>query len=565
MRSDKPVGILSFTGTDNYGGILQNYALGCEIRSLGHDCEYINLRGKRVRKSPFYRFRERYLNRSEPVITFTHARLLNDCYTKIITGSDSIWVEPWCRPEIGMLGWATGEKTLLSYAASFGDSFYNGQTTPEVTSALLKRLDAISVREDTGVKLCREFGVNAVHVLDPTLLAGRELFECLVSEADEDLDLPKDYVAFYDAYGLPLSFIESIAAKFRDAGQKLIWDRVNARSISTPVQWINTIKNARYVITNSYHGVCFSLLFNKQFILLGQTQSTSRYDSLFRMVGITPKKYTPADLSPDTIKSVETVDYGTINTRLEDLRKYSRAYLSQALTIEPSLKRNYLECVLELLPGQSEPKEEDLAKWVSAYPFNPAMTTPLLDPLRFTGNVMLRDMFYAYETTDPEILKEREVARRILLADARRIVDEKEYEDIQSNVIFKNNPHKLREHLWQRMIECHQEWLACRLKQLGAQKVYFLYDWYYKGLLENNRDLIKDLNPQAHLFVQAIEERELDGVPTYNLFPYILTATPHPVVAFGYQPMTTIRRLRANGIDWPVIPCAFYNTKKKAA
>lgn len=565
MRKNKPIGIFSFTGVHNYGTQLQNYALGCEINSLGYDTESIYLYGRRVRSWPFYKFKKRYLKRSEPIFTFTHAKLLNDRYDKIVTGSDTVWVERIARPEMGMLAWATGEKTLLSYAASFGDSFYNGQTTAEVPAALLKRFDAISVREDSGVELCRDFGVRATHVLDPTLLAGRELFENLIAESDDDLELPGDYVTFYDAYGLPMPFIESIAAKFREAGQNLVWHAVNSGHLSTPAQWVNTFKNTRYVITNSYHGVCFSLLFNKPFILLGQSQSTSRYDSLFRMIGISPKRYRPAEISPDTIKSLPALDYAPVNTRLADLRKQSRAFLENALAIEPNHKRTYMECVFDLAPGQSEPNQENLDKWVEKYPFNPAMNTPLLDPLRFAGNVLLRDMFYAYETDDPEVLGERALARRLLLADARRIVDGQEYEAIRNNAIFKSNPHKLREHLWQRMVERHQDWLAARIKQLGGQKVYFLYDWDYKWLLENNRDLVGGLNVLAHLFVPAIEERELNGAPTYNLFPYILTAKPHPIVSFGYQPMTMLRRLRANGIDWPVIPCAFYNLKKTAA
>lgn len=102
-NTEKPIGIFSFTGTDNYGGCLQNYALSTQIEKLGHPCEQIFLFGSRNKNSPFHAFRKRYFHLTEPIMSFSHCLQLNDRYDTIVTGSDVVWQERCVPPELGML------------------------------------------------------------------------------------------------------------------------------------------------------------------------------------------------------------------------------------------------------------------------------------------------------------------------------------------------------------------------------------------------------------------------------------------------------------------------------
>ena len=194
------------------------------------------------------------------------------------------------------LSFATQEqrKRSFAYAASFGTDEWEG--TPEETeecARLIKDFKAVSVREHSGIRICREvFGVEAVQMPDPTLLLEPEDYSLIIhrwwtrrlpqpcmavyllDETDEKKPLTKvlaEQTGFYP---------QQLTAH-PDAPRAM--DRI---PLSIP-QWLRCIRDAECVLTDSFHGCVFSIIFNKPFVCLGnESRGSARFDSLLGTFGL---------------------------------------------------------------------------------------------------------------------------------------------------------------------------------------------------------------------------------------------------------------------------------------
>lgn len=361
------IGILTLPLHTNYGGILQAYALQTVLERMGHEVCLIEKKrkpfrlplwkaplvyGKRVLKNlaghPYPIFYEQKVNREEPITRqntdlfikrYIKRRIVNDFselkesdFDAIVVGSDQIWRPKYFNGNIedAYLKFAEGWNIKrIAYAASFGtDEWeYTAAQTKECAQ-LLKQFDAVSVREASGVDLCRKhFGVEARHVLDPTMLLSAE-----------------DYIRLFETAGTPKSpgtllcyildetpekatLIERIAKE-----RKLATFRINSKvedktapiteRIQPPVeQWLRGFHDAELVVTDSFHACVFSILFHKPFFVVGnKKRGLSRFTSLLGMFGLEDRlisTVTEAD-------SFETeIQWDSIDTPLDTLRQKS--------------------------------------------------------------------------------------------------------------------------------------------------------------------------------------------------------------------------------------------------
>ena len=361
------IGILTLPLHTNYGGILQAYALQTVLERMGHEVCLIEKKrkpfrlplwkaplvyGKRVLKNlaghPYPIFYEQKVNREEPITRqntdlfikrYIKRRIVNDFselkesdFDAIVVGSDQIWRPKYFNGNIedAYLKFAEGWNIKrIAYAASFGtDEWeYTAAQTKECAQ-LLKQFDAVSVREASGVDLCRKhFGVEAQHVLDPTMLLSAE-----------------DYIRLFETAGTPKSpgtllcyildetpekatLIERIAKE-----RKLATFRINSKvedktapiteRIQPPVeQWLRGFHDAELVVTDSFHACVFSILFHKPFFVAGnKKRGLSRFTSLLGMFGLEDRlisTVTEAD-------SFETeIQWDSIDTPLDTLRQKS--------------------------------------------------------------------------------------------------------------------------------------------------------------------------------------------------------------------------------------------------
>ena len=313
------IGIVTQPLKVNYGGLLQNWALQQVLRDLGHDpvtidayMEYPKWRyymscaktaimrtfGSRKPYPPLSRYgRESYANTAEfihrhismtrPIKPYTPDIVERYGLDALVVGSDQVWRPMYNKSIYDM--YLEFAKDLpcrkVVYAASFGVDHweYDDEQTTRCRELAVK-FDAVSVREESGVTLCREqLGIDASHVLDPTLLIDRQRYETLCS------NVPVDEEPALVAYCLDPTvdkrrLFEEQALK---RGLRLKLLTAEAKSSLTPQQWLAAFRDANEVITDSFHGTVFSIIFGKPCnIFVNDERGASRFQSLFRQLAL---------------------------------------------------------------------------------------------------------------------------------------------------------------------------------------------------------------------------------------------------------------------------------------
>lgn len=375
------IGILTLPLHTNYGGILQAYALQTVLERMGHEVVVFDTPNrmplpplkdipkyflKRIVKKLLGRnqkiFYEYYQNKKViPVVSqntqkfinsYIHRKEIRDfhelnekSYDAIVVGSDQVWrplyfVPGWRWQEIenAFLSFASKWNIKrLSYAASFGteDWEYTDQQTRRC-KALLQVFDAISVRETNGVTLCKKyFDMNSVHVLDPTMLLNEADYSIFFQKANT----PK-------SNGTLLNYILDENEKKRAlimhvANQKCLrafsvtnphendeTKPLNERIKPSVEKWLRGFYDAKFVITDSFHACVFSILFKKQFVVVGNKErGLSRIESLLQCFGIENR------IVEDSaqVMRLPLIDYDMVYVKLEKYRKKSLEFLNVAL------------------------------------------------------------------------------------------------------------------------------------------------------------------------------------------------------------------------------------------
>lgn len=375
------IAILTLSLYANYGGNLQAYALLTALKEMGHDAWYLNRERHRVpswrvpvvlAKRMFKKFvlggkvklRSGLFNQRERAIVAKHSREFIGTYIQpqtpeflstaslvkgfgkldfdaVIVGSDQVWRQRFVKENLtdyflGFLAPSDSTTKRISYAASFGTSEweYSDQETKECR-ALIQRFDAVSVRESSGVELCEQkFGRQAEHVIDPTMLLTASHYTALIPNPGErfngilvyilDLDDEKKKVidAVAEKLGLPVFQVNGNAAD-RSAPPHL--------RVAPPVEeWLRGFRDAQFVITDSFHGSVFSIIFNKPFLAYGNpTRGMARFSSLLDMFGLGERLISSsADLNDDHFSSP---DWERVNARLSEEQQHAKSFLKKAL------------------------------------------------------------------------------------------------------------------------------------------------------------------------------------------------------------------------------------------
>lgn len=351
----------------NYGGILQAYALQNILKNLGHtstiierkylqDINYLRiffelpkrLFTKYILKKREYIFSEHKNNqhqigRRKHTNSFIkkyiqHKFILDynsidlNRFEAFIVGSDQVWrpLYNWGFIDKMFLSFITKESNIkrLSYAASFGTKEweYTDEQTATCTE-LLSRFDAVSVRETDGVELCKEYlkRDDAVCVLDPTLLLNRNDYENLCT------DVPVIEKNALCAYILDLNDkikqkLETIA---NEKGLNLKIVSADNNCTLTVPEWIAMFRDAKYIITDSFHGTVFSIIFNKEFYSIANIErGGSRFTSLLSQFDLMSRLHA----SINEISIVEnTINWDSVNEKRDVLKQYSINFLISSL------------------------------------------------------------------------------------------------------------------------------------------------------------------------------------------------------------------------------------------
>lgn len=312
------IGIYTQQLRNNYGGILQNYALQQVLKKLGHDPITLDYRprsnffwyllsqlktiililiGKKrsfrkykkepQRSSYTSPFIQKYIKtswRMQFVTPITPYILKIEC---AITGSDQVWRPCYNTLSNSFLSFIKNKRVIkIAYAASFGVDFweYSEKQTYQCRD-WVKNFKAVSVRENSGVGLCENhLSINAIHVLDPTLLLSKEDYERLCINITPILNRP-----FLVAYILDINedkekIVKNIARK---RGLEYIIISADNDINKTVEEWLAMFRDADYIVTDSFHGSVFSIIFRKHFnAILNSHRGSSRFTSLLSIFSL---------------------------------------------------------------------------------------------------------------------------------------------------------------------------------------------------------------------------------------------------------------------------------------
>jgi len=356
------VGILTYHNARNYGAVLQSYALCETIKTFGVECEIIDYRCEKLenvynyKKIPlsnarefvkwlitygqnrkmdknFQEFKKIYLTISKDKYNYDLISRTNDKYDLIICGSDQIW-NLYLNGEdyTYFLNFVNNTNKKMSYAASFGFSKVPDEFKENIKN-MLNDFNYLSVRENSAKNIISDLtGKNAEIVLDPTLLIDKKRWDMI---AKTPL-YKKPYIFVYTIAPAPgiFEFSKKLA---KEKNCDIIYLRTSHRIKKgmhnicgiSPNEFIGYVKNASCVVTTSYHGFCFSLIYEKDFFYALDTSSNnnnSRLETLADLLNLRSKCINYKDNL-----SFDDIDYKEINKILEKEKEKSLKYLKNLI------------------------------------------------------------------------------------------------------------------------------------------------------------------------------------------------------------------------------------------
>lgn len=371
--------IITLHRAENYGSVLQAFALQEYIKRLGHKVvimdyhpERYTTKGrllrlknqKKLQKSflflllarifilpsywkkdfVFNNYIQKYLQISQ--ISFASNNEAVDLFEDgdvYCTGSDQVWNSLWNEgiEKALFLDFVPKNKMVFSYAASIGLSQINEEEKKLMTS-LLDKYEYISVREDSAVNILKELGRDdVVENIDPTLLFKSDFWDSFV----KDNSPGANYVLTYNLHHDPI--IDQYAKAIADKRNLTIlnvsynWHDIfrhgHLKWCPTVESFLGLIKNANYIVADSFHATAFSLIFKKPFLIVTPEVARSRIMSLLKKVGLENRlvdKFDSQKLEDNNI------DFIRVDEILELERSKSYAYISNALNSVNSFTHN---------------------------------------------------------------------------------------------------------------------------------------------------------------------------------------------------------------------------------
>lgn len=357
---NKKASILTFHCVPNYGAVLQAYALQEAMKKYFDEVEILDYRPEALtreynvinyysvfsiaatlfssnsfkkRKQRFFEYEKKYFNLSSQHINDISV-LKNYKTDALFLGSDQIWnpdiTNGFDKAYFGKFDIADSAK-VISYAASIGkNSFTNTQSC--ILNHLLNGIDAISVRESQAKDILQNLCDKSIEVVaDPTILAGREYFDCMVTKKER-----KPYVLLYSLNGYEETekLAESVA-EFK--GLKLIELSGRRKPIlkphhkaiydAGPEEFVSYIANSDFVITDSFHGTAFSLLYHKNFLTVPHKTRGARIVNLLNVADISSRLTN--EFSEDIASS--KINWEKVDENLNVERKKSYDFIEKAI------------------------------------------------------------------------------------------------------------------------------------------------------------------------------------------------------------------------------------------
>ena len=322
----------------NYGAKLTGYALHSLVNDIFEDNFLINLQeylkfNKNFSKYKFDDFDKKYIKSVTNGFNYSNLYKYNNFAIAYIVGSDQIWRYGKNNPFL--LNFCPNSLKKIAFSASYGvnkEEFLqeNSQNTIEQMKNSLKSFDFISVREKSGVEICRDlFDVKAEWIIDPVFILDKKNWDELINDASGKIlnQVQNDVI---------VSYVLDTNKEYKKA-YKYLSKQYNAEVVElansneSVENWLKAIRDCKFLITDSFHGMCFAIIFNKPFICLAnKKRGATRFESILEMLNI---DYQCIDSVNEIYKKdcIFKVDYNIVNKRIEEERQKGLDFLKMAL------------------------------------------------------------------------------------------------------------------------------------------------------------------------------------------------------------------------------------------
>lgn len=351
------IGIVGLWYGINYGSILTYYALYEVLAGMGYDPVLLpkpnNLWENRFNapQTIAQKFIWPRCNVFLPLKTQEQFVEMNDHCNDFVLGSDVVWNYEICGKQTDQfffLDWVEAGHRKIAYAASFGQKLSGPQSHVRLAQHYLREFDAISVREDSGAEAIKtECGrADAVWVLDPVFLCNKTIFD---QAADSTPVEPNVFAYLLRSDNRPEDVIEKLdyaAEKLQKplhlCGNPNPLEKEKSRYKKHPLlelsveEWLSNIKNSELVIGDSYHAVCFAIIYHKPFIAVYEAAtfnfSLERFRSLLRLVGLESRLLNSwKDEKGFKALLNQPIDWDAVDKKLAEARSFSESWLKESL------------------------------------------------------------------------------------------------------------------------------------------------------------------------------------------------------------------------------------------
>ena len=358
------IGLVGIYTVRNYGAHLTYYALYETLTAMGYTVLMINCpKNARLKTkdnpelfevNPYPRWAQsrRFENISE-------MKFLNLQTNVFVVGSDQMFNNLLYNDfaQFQTLNFVSDNNKKIAYAASFGhDKIWGPEGDRATESYFIKKFDHFSVREDSAIKLLEdEFGFyGATHVLDPVFTMSRDKYDNLVSIGRKNIPNEKYLFAYIlDPDPKKEEVLKTIASR-KGLGLRTITDAFDSISGKNRYQWdIDTLEKqsieswiahiamADYIIADSFHGVCLSIIFHKPFIaVVNKMRGEARFTSLLKLLNLEDRAiYDFDDINDEMVDKI--IDYDKVENKLIKLRESSLSWLKSAIDSNPKTKKSF--------------------------------------------------------------------------------------------------------------------------------------------------------------------------------------------------------------------------------
>ena len=362
----KKIGIVTFHRAENYGAVLQAYALQQVIKKNQFDCEIIDYRDESIQR-PYrllYIRNKDFLRNIKDILMsilffnknlkrkinfkkfFKHMTLSKKAlnpnqigeYDIYITGSDQVWNTDIVGnlSDIYTLNFLKDNSKKISYAASIGKNAIDKRFIEDFRNKISK-INKISVREKEAkmelLKIIKNKEIEVV--LDPTLLLDENEWENILNKFNLKSTEQDDILAYY--VSPEPEFFKITNELSRKTGLKIIHFGISNKGFNNvyrnvygenPIEFLNLIKNAKYVVGTSFHATVFSIIFEKKFFVIPHKKTSSRITNLLDKLELSERIINNIDEFNDFNKKI---NYEAVKLKLKTERKKSLDWLNNAI------------------------------------------------------------------------------------------------------------------------------------------------------------------------------------------------------------------------------------------